>query len=253
LLAWRIEEVEHASVEGGSVAWRFNREVNLLRPDTDSLVFTLEGGDEYENPNLMRTQIRQPTERGLLLKEIVADIADMHLMEQWVLALYIFEEATADQINNVLGLTPTNTDTGVRIRAARQRVLAYALTRVSRKPYTIGTPPRRWTKGIDQAQAWCSDTYRLDLSAYLADVRALYTADPYYVATILQQANGSVARHGNHSRPNTWHRALTDDQVREIRARRAAGESLNSIATDYGVSRAAIGSLIRGDTYADVA
>ncbi|KKL55478.1 hypothetical protein LCGC14_2255000 [marine sediment metagenome] len=47
-------------------------------------------------------------------------------------------------------------------------------------------------------------------------------------------------------------RKLTDDQVREIRGRRANGESCGSIAGDYPVSAGTIYSIDVGRTYRSV-
>ena len=47
-------------------------------------------------------------------------------------------------------------------------------------------------------------------------------------------------------------RKLTDDQVREIRGRRAKGESCGSIAGDYPVSAGVVRSIDVDRTYRDV-
>jgi hypothetical protein len=47
-------------------------------------------------------------------------------------------------------------------------------------------------------------------------------------------------------------RMFTPDQVREIRRRVKAGETLAGVAKDLGVGRSSIGYIARGDHYADV-
>jgi hypothetical protein len=42
---------------------------------------------------------------------------------------------------------------------------------------------------------------------------------------------------------------LTDDDVREIRARRAAGSLLRELADDFGVAKSTISMAARGDTW----
>lgn len=44
-------------------------------------------------------------------------------------------------------------------------------------------------------------------------------------------------------------RRLTDDQVRDLRARRAAGEKYVDLAKRFGVSTSAVGSIVRGKAY----
>jgi transcriptional regulator with XRE-family HTH domain len=47
-------------------------------------------------------------------------------------------------------------------------------------------------------------------------------------------------------------RMFTPDQVREIRRRVKAGETIVEVAKDLGVGRSSIGQIARGDHYADV-
>lgn len=44
-------------------------------------------------------------------------------------------------------------------------------------------------------------------------------------------------------------RRLSDDQVRDLRARRAAGEGYAALAERFGVSTSAVGSIVRGEAY----
>lgn len=47
-------------------------------------------------------------------------------------------------------------------------------------------------------------------------------------------------------------RALTDDQVREIRSRHKKGESITSISKDFPVSRDCISHVVNNKNYKDV-
>lgn len=48
-------------------------------------------------------------------------------------------------------------------------------------------------------------------------------------------------------------RALTDEEVRIVRARVASGERQYVVAADYGVVPMTVSSIVRGETYQDVA
>ena len=47
-------------------------------------------------------------------------------------------------------------------------------------------------------------------------------------------------------------RALTDDQVREVRRRNAAGESQNALAKEFGISQPSMRAVCLRETYRDV-
>jgi hypothetical protein len=199
------------------------------------------------------TQLRVRDDHSMLLNNLVDRIEVMHPMEQFTLALTHFEEAKASQLADVLGLNDKSA-ISPRVRAARHRVLALALNEVSSKLYEVGDPAGRFIAHEDAAEAWTQRVYGKTLREYVHAVAAYYRLDVGYLRDIIECANGRIIRNGhNGGGPNLTTRKLTDSQVREIRTRRAAGESLNSIAASFGVTRPAIGYIIQGKTYADVA
>lgn len=54
-------------------------------------------------------------------------------------------------------------------------------------------------------------------------------------------------------RPNRWRPALSAEEVRAIRARRLTGESMTSIATALGVTRATVSHVLSGRRHGSVA
>ncbi len=57
---------------------------------------------------------------------------------------------------------------------------------------------------------------------------------------------------GAKEKKNTGRPFLTDDEVRDVRARRARGEQLAEIAERYGTTKETISSAVRGRTYRHV-
>ena len=53
-------------------------------------------------------------------------------------------------------------------------------------------------------------------------------------------------------RPFSKARALTDDQVREVRRRNAAGETQYALSKEFGISQPSLRACIRRETYRDV-
>lgn len=83
-----------------------------------------------------------------------------------------------------------------------------------------------------------------------AEIARLCGITEKYARTVL---NGLVWQQANSIEPplRPWHakRRFTEDQVREIRRRRATGESRQSLAEEFGVSGATISHIVYGMSY----
>jgi hypothetical protein len=208
-------------------------------------------GEEAEDPADVRTQLRVHVDNSMLLDDIVDDIERMEPMEQFTLAITVYEEAKQSQLAHVLGIH--NSDVSAMVRAARQRVLALALNRVSTKRYTVGAPSLRFIRNEDRAEEWTQETYGIDLRHYLHNVATLYRVDVFYIARIIDNAHGLITKNGMVGKPSLTLRKLTDEQVRDIRARRAAGEIVRTIAESHGIGHSTVQQILDGKSYADVA
>ena len=59
-------------------------------------------------------------------------------------------------------------------------------------------------------------------------------------------------RHWTHAGDNHPQSVLTEDQVREIKSRRAEGELLRVLAAEYGVSLSLVGNICTGRAWKHV-
>lgn len=86
--------------------------------------------------------------------------------------------------------------------------------------------------------------------ATLKTVGEKYNIDLSYVATLIKGHHGVDTRSRVPRGLNSVNGKLSDDQVREIRRRRAAGESQHSLAREFGVTQPTVSAIIRRKTFA---
>lgn len=85
------------------------------------------------------------------------------------------------------------------------------------------------------------------------DVRPCCNPDHFFIGTCADNLR-DMRRKDRHNRgERNGHAKLTEGDVREILRRLAAGERQQPIATDFGVSRGAIGLIKRGEKWKHIA
>lgn len=215
-------------------------------------------GDEFDSPELARTQLHAPIEHSTLLPEMVEAISMFEPAEQFTLALRFYEQTSTRDMARIIGIAQSSVDE--RVQHATLRTLNVALRLVEADPpEQLKAPAPRFLHHMQNAETWTSAVYGCDLQSYLAYVRIMYRADVAPVRSMIDRANGVFsgqrveAYRDENPRSNVRNGyEMSDEQVREIRKRLAAGEMGKDIAAAYGVTKSVISLLKNGKTYAYV-
>lgn len=230
------------------IGWAFSsilRDRDGLRSDSPLTSVNSEG-DEYESPEVARSQIHQGRTQSLLMMEMVEAFAAMHPAQQITLALRFFEDMSTEEAAAVMGVSPSTMRRSRRDAEVRMLYSGLMLTGNYRQEPPEDPKPA-FLQGVEVANEWVSTTIGCTIDQYLAYIRACFAVDPFYLVEILEEANGIVKLVGTRRVARAMvrnGRALTDDQVRAIRARLAEGVMQKTVAAEFGTTPASI-SLIR--------
>lgn len=239
------------------IAWAFS---NLLKAREglhadESLLAVNSDGDEYESADVVRTQLRQNQSVSLLQTQLTDAFAAMHPAQQLALALRFFEGMTVEKVCGVLGMRPSSANRARR--DAEIRILYAALMLTSNYRHATPEDPQPvFLSCLDAGEEWAQNTLGCTLDQYLSYVRACFALDPYYLVEIIEEANGTVKFVGSGRTARAMvrnGRALSDDQVRAIRDRLAAGVMQQTIADEFGTTKGSISLIKNRKTYDYVA
>lgn len=200
------------------------------------------GGTEW-----LATQIARSFPPSTLHADIANFIPTLAFELEIVLALYYFEELPIANIAEIIGLKPSAIST--RIGKATTRIVhhAHGLVLNQAPPpmsgYDTGyLPPPSLTD-------WIRQRYDTDPITYLRYVHVHYQADVTYLVDFANRANGITHARGHpgpHTNSRPWNTKINDQQLTEIQARLAAGDTGRAIAADYGVAESVVSKIKTG-------
>jgi hypothetical protein len=228
-------------------------EKNVRKP----LTHILEGGDETESPDVVRTILMLRSGVGAMLQgQIVEAIAKLNDEEQMLLALRFYEDLTKADIGSVL--SPEAKGGGSaglmmkRLRAAAERIMLVASTLTGESKVELPARPKASNVYLRHAEAWTQTNYGCDVAAYLEWVRVCYRADVSMLVDILIVGRGGIIRVDHPAAANP-RAPLTEDQVAGIRNRLASGDGPVAIARDLGIAQSTVSHIKSGRYYRRVA
>jgi len=250
---WHMLKLELGWAAGRYFARPEFDEKNVRKPLTQ----VLEGGDETESPDLIRTILMLRTGADSMLQQQIVDvIGRLSSEEQMLLALRFHEELSKAEIGHVL--SPDAKGDGSaglmmkRMRVAAERVLLVASTLTGDTRVEIPPAPASSAKYLANAETWTWANYQCDVDTYLEWVRVCYRADVRALVDILIIGRGGVIRVDAPATSNA-RAPLSMHTIAEIRRRLAEGESQMSISRDLGVGQPTISNIKRGRAYRRVA
>ncbi|MDZ4235200.1 MAG: hypothetical protein U1C73_15895 [Dietzia sp.] len=228
----------------GQVNWAVLAWVDDVADENDPL----EGADDEFNSAWMRTQMGRYREPDFTIPLIIDRFRAMDTGLRAALALFYFEELSVQEITSAMALE-SKSWVDRSLKRGRETLLHHALVVVSGVDEPSHRSPIPWPE--EAFESWTRRTYGASAEDYLEHVATCWTVDVSYLCAALYGAqDGARSRHPG---TRSARAKLTDDQVREIRARIASGESQASIGQDLGVSQSIVSRANSGACYRDVA
>lgn len=195
--------------------------LRVLRPDNAVAAFTLDAASTATAPRWVATNSRDAiTQTGTLDAP----------------AGYVYRSFADDSTETY--------DGGGRLRSIRQRngwttLLTYSTASTVVGGYLSGTTTPR--PGLLTTVT----------NAFGRKLRLVYDAAGR-LSQLLPPDPSRVERRGGYRKANRAQRHLTDEQVREVRSKHAAGATQRELAAEYGIAQPTIGLCVRRQTYRDV-
>jgi hypothetical protein len=228
-----------------AINWRIGTHLEKNTDQNDS-VNALE---EMPTLSWMRTNFKNHVDASSVQGQMVDKLEALPIADQVMLALYHFEEMTLAEVGVVIGVTM---QTVRKYLALANSSALYAAISVTTE-LTPQAPALVALREDSSLTEWVEDMYHADVASYLQYVAIHYRADVRYLVDMLSAANGNRVRNGHPEGREATHTAqFTDEQIRDIRTRLAAGEKQGPLASQYQVTDSVISRIKNRHAYAYV-